>query len=81
MSWWVPLAVAAAVAAGVVIAFSLTAGRPSRPPVADVAPGHGGRRRSRYQEDNQVVWNLGAFVAAAGLIALLVLVGVLVEVL
>ena len=82
MSWWVPLAFLAATIIGVAIAFSLTAGRSGVRRSADELLPHGhARRKSRYQEDNELVWNPGAFVAAAGMIGLLVLIGVLVEVL
>ena len=81
MSWWVPFAFVAAGLAGVAIALSLTAGRPRSDPAAEAdAHGHGGRRKSRYRQDNDLVWNPGAFVAAAGLIGVVVLIGVLMEV-
>jgi hypothetical protein len=50
-------------------------------PAAQPAPVHGARRKSRYRQDNDLVWNPGAFVAAAGLIGFLVLIAVLIEVL
>jgi hypothetical protein len=75
-----PLALVAAGLAGLAIAFGLTAGRPRSDPAAQPAPLHGARRKSRYREDNDLVWNPGAFVAAAGLIGLLVLIAVLMEV-
>ncbi|HEX2045783.1 MAG TPA: hypothetical protein VHF23_09165 [Gaiellaceae bacterium] len=78
MSWWVPLAFIGAAIVGIVIAFSLTAGRPRASAARDVLPHHG-RRKSRWEEDNELVWNPGAFVAAAALVGLLVLVAVLVE--
>ncbi|HSK15456.1 MAG TPA: hypothetical protein VK915_04740 [Gaiellaceae bacterium] len=81
MSWWMPLVLAAACIVGLAIAFSLTAGRPRSDPAAETASGHGGRRKSRYRQDNELAWNPGAFVAAALLIGVLVLVAVLVEVL
>jgi hypothetical protein len=82
MSWWVPFAFVGAAIVGVVIALSLTAGRPrGRAAAEEVLPEHGGRPRSRYEEDNALVWNPGAFVAAAGLVGLLVLIAVLIEVL
>ncbi|HSE82553.1 MAG TPA: hypothetical protein VLA87_12835 [Gaiellaceae bacterium] len=82
MSWWIPLAFVAAGLAGVAIALSLTAGRPRSRPAAEAAdgPGHGSARKSRYRQDNDLVWNPGAFMAAAGLIGAVVLIGVLIEV-
>ena len=82
MSWWVPLAFVAAGLAGVAIALSLTAGRPRSDAAAEVADaqGHGRPRKSRYRQDNDLVWNPGAFVAAAALIGAVVLIGVLIEV-
>ena len=77
-----PLAFVAAGLAGVAIALSLTAGRPrsgtAEPAHAD---GHGPPRKSRYRQDNDLVWNPGAFLAAAALIGAVVLIGVLIEVL
>ncbi len=81
MSWWVPLAFVAAALAGLAIAWSLTAGRPRSDPEAQPAHGHAGRRKSRYREDNDLVWNPAAFAAAAALVGGLVLVAVLIEVL
>lgn len=83
MSWWVPLAFLAAGLAGVGIALSLTAGRPRPDPTAEPADAHGHGRplKSRYRQDNDLVWNPGAFVAAALLVGVVVLVGVLMEVL
>jgi len=75
-----PLALVAAGLVGLAIAFGLTAGRPRSDPAAQPAPVHGARRKSRYREDNDLVWNPGAFVAVAGLVGLLVLVAVLTEV-
>jgi hypothetical protein len=82
VSWWVPLAFLAAGLAGVGIALSLTAGRPRHDPAAEAGGGHGHgvRRKSRYRQDNDLVWNPGAFVAAAALIGAVVLIGVLMEV-
>ena len=82
MSWWVPLAFLAAGLAGVGIALSLTAGRPRHDPAAEVGGGdaHGVRRKSRYRQDNDLVWNPSAFVAAGALIGVVVLIGVLIEV-
>jgi hypothetical protein len=82
MSWWVPFAFVGAGLVGVVIALSLTAGRPRGRAATEALPPHGGgRTRSRYAEDNELVWNPGAFVAAVGLIGLLVLIAVMIEVL
>ena len=75
-----PLALIAAGLVGLAIAFGLTAGRPRSDPAAQPAPVHGARRKSRYRQDNDLVWNPSAFVAAFGLIGLLVLIGVLIEV-
>ncbi len=82
MSWWVPLAFIAAGLAGVAIALSLTAGRPRSDPATESSDshGHGVPRKSRYRQDNDLVWNPGAFVAAAALIGVVVLIGVLIEV-
>jgi hydrogenase/urease accessory protein HupE len=82
MSWWVPFAFVGAAIVGLVIALSLTAGRPRGPAAAEeVLPEDGGRLKSRYEEDNALVWNPAAFVAAAALVGLLVLVAILIEVL
>jgi len=81
LSWWVPLAVVGAILAGVVIAMSLTAGRPRGRAAAEEVFTHGDRPRSRYQEDNELVWNPAAFIAAAALLGGLVLVAVLIQVL
>jgi hypothetical protein len=75
-----PLALVAAGLVGLAIAFGLTAGRPKSDPAAQPAPVHGARRKSRYRQDNDLVWNPGAFVAAVLLVGVLVLIGVLVEV-
>jgi hypothetical protein len=82
VSWWIPLAFVAAGLAGVAIALSLTAGRPRSGPAAEAADGHGhgSARKSRYRQDNDLVWNPGAFMAAAALIGAVVLIGVLIEV-
>jgi hypothetical protein len=75
-----PLALVAAGAVGLAIALSLTAGRPRSDPGAQPVHPHGARRKSRYRQDNDLVWNPGAFVAAAALIGLLVLIAVVIEV-
>lgn len=80
MSWWVPLAFVAAGLAGVGIALSLTAGRPRSGPAAEAADAHGPPPKSRYRQDNDLVWNPAAFVTAAALIGAVVLIGVLLEV-
>ena len=74
-----PLALIAAGVVGLAIAFGLTAGRP-RSEAAQPAPVHGAPRKSRYRQDNDLVWNPSAFVAAIGLVGLLVLIAVLIEV-
>jgi hydrogenase/urease accessory protein HupE len=82
MSWWVPFAFVGAALIGLVIALSLTAGRSrARAQAGELVSHHEGRQRSRYEEDNALVWNPAAFVAAAALLGLLVLIGILVEVL
>lgn len=81
MSWWVPLAFVSAALAGLLIAWSLTAGRPRSDPAAEPVHGHGAPRKSRYRQDNDLVWNPGAFVTAVGLIGVLVLIAVLMKVL
>lgn len=82
MSWWVPFAFIGAAVVGVAIALSLTAGRPrGREAAPELLPHHGGRPKSRYEQDNEVLWNFGAFVAAAGIVVGLVLIAVLMEVL
>ncbi len=82
MSWWVPLAFVAAGLAGIAIALSLTAGRPRPTATAEPAEGHAhGPRKSRYHQDNDLTWNPVAFVTAAALIGVIVLIGVLIEVL
>ena len=82
MSWWVPLAFVAAGLAGVAIALSLTAGRPRSGAAAEPADadGHGPPPKSRYRQDNDLVWNPAAFVTAAALLGAVVLIGVLMEV-
>ena len=80
MSWWVPLAFVAAGLLGVAIALSLTAGRPRTGAPAEASDVHGGSQKSRYRQDNDLVWNPGAFVAAAALIGVVILIGVLMEV-
>ena len=78
MSWWVPIAFIGAAVVGLVIALSLTAGRPRTTPHPDLAE-HGGRRKSRYEQDNDVPWNPAAFVALICAIALLVGIGFLIQ--
>lgn len=81
MSWWVPLAFVAAGLVGLAIALSLTAGRPRSAPTAEPADGHGHvPRKSRYHQDNDLTWNPIAFVTAAAMIGVIVLIGVLIEV-
>ena len=82
MSWWVPLAFVAAGLAGIGLALSLTAGRPRSSPAGEPVDdhGHGGRRKSRYRQDNDLVWNPSAFITAAALVGVFVLIGVLMEV-
>jgi hypothetical protein len=82
MNWWVPLAFIAAGLVGVAIALSLTAGRPRSDPAAEPgdAHGHGGPRKSRYRQDNDLVWNPAAFLTAALLVGTVVAIGVLIEV-
>jgi hypothetical protein len=79
MSWWVPFAFIGAAILGILIAYSLTAGRSRAGAEEQLVEPHSGRKRSRYEEDNELVWNPSAFVAAAGLIGLLVLIAVLIE--
>jgi hypothetical protein len=80
MSWWIPFAFIGAAVVGIVIAYSLTAGRPRATDATPELLPHEGRRRSRYQQDNELVWNPAAFVALAGLVGVLVLIAVLIEV-
>jgi hypothetical protein len=82
MNWWIPLAFIAAGLVGVAIALSLTAGRPRSDPAAEPADahGHGGPRKSRYRQDNDLVWNPAAFLTAALLVGTVVAIGVLIEV-
>ncbi len=79
MSWWVPLAFVGAGLAGLLIAWSLTAGRPRSDPAAEPASGHGAPRKSRYRQDNDLVWNPVAFVTAVLLLGTPVLIAVLME--
>ena len=80
MSWWVPLAFIGAGIVGLAIALSLASGRQrSSSPPPQAVQQHGGRPRSRYEEDNELRWNPAAFVAALALIGLLVLIAVVVE--
>jgi hypothetical protein len=79
MSWWVPLAFIAAGVVGIALAYSLTAGRPrTSSPLAEPAPEHG-RRKSRFEQDNELTWNRGAFVAVALLVAFFVGLAILIE--
>jgi hydrogenase/urease accessory protein HupE len=80
MSWWVPFAFVGAAVIGLVIALSLTAGRPRGRAAADELLQHPGRVKSRYEQDNELVWNPAAFVAAAALVGGLILLAVLIEV-
>jgi hypothetical protein len=80
MSWWVPFAFAGAALAGLLIAWSLTAGRPRSDTAAEPVPGHGAAQKSRYRQDNDLVWNPSAFVTAFLLIGVLVVIAVLIEV-
>jgi hypothetical protein len=79
VSWWVPLAFVGAGIAGIAIALSLTSGRDGTRSRPSGAVPHGGRRRSRYEEDNELRWNPAAFVAVLGLVALLLLIAIVVE--
>jgi hypothetical protein len=79
MSWWVPFAFVGAALLGILIALSLTAGRSRARATEQLVEPHHGRRKSRYEEDNQLVWNPSAFVAAAGLIGVLILIAILIE--
>ena len=79
MSWWVPLAFVGAGIVGIAIAYSLTAGRPrTSSPLAESAAEHG-RRKSRFEQDNELTWNRGAFVAVALLVAVLVGLALLIQ--
>ena len=80
MSWWVPFAFAGAALTGLLIAWSLTAGRPRSDTAPEPVPGHGASRKSRYRQDNDLVWNPSAFVTAIMLIGVLVVIAVLIEV-
>jgi hypothetical protein len=81
MNWWVPLAFIGAGLAGLLIAWSLTAGRPRSDAAAQPVHGHGAPRKSRYRQDNDLVWNPSAFVTVVLLIGVLVFIAVLIEVL
>jgi hypothetical protein len=81
MSWWIPFAFIGAAILGILIAYSLTTGRSDARAAEQFVEPRRGRRRSRYEEDNELVWNPAAFVAAAGLIGVLVLIGILIQVL
>jgi hypothetical protein len=77
-----PLAFIAAALVGVAIALSLLAGRSGSSAATESADahGHGAPRKSRYHQDNDLVWNPGAFLAAAALIGAVLLIAVLIEV-
>ena len=77
-----PLAFVAAALVGVAIALSLLAGRSGSDPTPEPADahGHGAPRKSRYRQDNDLVWNPGAFLTAAALIGAVLLIAVLIEV-
>ncbi len=81
MSWWMPLVFVAAGLVGIALAWSLTTGRPRSDPAAQPVSAHGREVKSRYRQDNDLVWNPGAFLAAAALVGMLVLIAVLIEVL
>ena len=81
MSWWMPLVFVAAGLVGIALAWSLTAGRPRPDPAEHPVPAHGREAKSRYRQDNDLVWNPGAFLWAAVLVGSLVLIAVLIEVL
>jgi hypothetical protein len=82
VSWWVPFAFAGAALAGLVIALSLTSGRPRHDAAAaEPVHAHGAGRKSRFRQDNELVWNPAAFLTAVGLLGIVVLIAVLVEVL
>jgi len=53
---------------------------PTAAPEPADAHGHGAPRKSRYRQDNDLVWNPAAFLAAAALVGAVVLIGVLIEV-
>jgi hypothetical protein len=80
MSWWVPFAFAGAALAGVLIAWSLTAGRPRSDAAPEPVHGHGAPRKSRYRQDNDLVWNPSAFITAFLLVGVLVVIAILIEV-
>jgi hypothetical protein len=80
MSWWVPLAFIGAGIVGIAIALSLASGRKrTAAHPQEAVSHHGGRRRSRYEEDNELRWNPGAFVAAIALVGAVVLIAILIE--
>ena len=82
MSWWVPFAFVGAAVVGLAIAYSLTAGRPRGEAAAtELLPHEAGRRKSRYEQDNDILWNAGAFVWLVVVFAVIVLVAILIEVL
>ena len=68
MSWWVPLAFVAAGLCGRghrAEPHGGPAALRARPPKPPTGHGHGAPRKSRYRQDNDLVWNPGAFVTAA----------------
>jgi hypothetical protein len=79
MSWWVPFAFVGAALAGVLIAWSLTAGRPRSDAAPEPVHGHA-PQKSRYRQDNDLVWNPSAFITAFLLIGVLVVIAILIEV-
>ena len=81
MNWWVPFVFVGAGLVGLLIAWSLTVGRPRSEVAAEPVHGHGAPRKSRYRQDNDVVWNPSAFVTAVGLVGVLVVIAVLITVL
>ena len=69
------LAFVAAALAGLALAWALTAGRPRSDRSAQPAAVHGQVVKSRYRQDNDLVRNPGAYLAAISLVGLLVLIG------
>lgn len=82
MSWWVPFAFVGAALVGLAIALSLTAGRPRGEAAApELLPHEAGRRKSRYEQDNEIPWNAAAFAWLVVVVGVVVLIAILVEVL